>query len=171
MIQKKICLIGVPAVGKTSLVRQFVEGLFSDDYLTTIGVKVDRRSVEVDGEAVRLIVWDIAGDDVYSPLDMGYLRGASGLLLVADGTRPATLDRVLELRDAAEAKHGPMPAVIALNKADLEADWALEADRVAALDDPQVGSSHPSTVFRTSAKTGANVEAAFDALARRTLHS
>lgn len=162
MIQKKICLIGVPAVGKTSLVRRFVQGLFSENYLTTIGVKVDRREVEVDGKAVRLIVWDIAGDDAYSPLDLGYLRGAAGLLLVADGTRPATLDRALELRNAAEDTHGPVPVVIALNKADLTPDWALEADRVDAVNEL-------ATVFETSAKTGANVEAAFDALARKTL--
>ncbi|MEO0556639.1 MAG: Rab family GTPase [Bacteroidota bacterium] len=162
MIQKKICLIGVPAVGKTSLVRRFVEGLFSEAYLTTIGVKIDRREVEVDGTAVRLVVWDIAGDDAYSPLDLTYLRGAAGLLLVADGTRPSTLNRALELREAAQEAYGPMPAVIALNKVDLESDWALDADRVATL-------RETATVLETSAKTGANVEAAFDALARYTL--
>ena len=162
MIQKKVCLVGVPAVGKTSLARRFVSGLFSDDYLTTIGVKVDRREVDIDGTTVRLVVWDIAGDDAYSPLNMGYLRGTSGLLLVADGTRSATLDRALELRDAAEAEHGPLPTVIALNKADLTAEWALDASRVGTL-------RQLATVFETSAKTGAGVESAFDALARQTL--
>jgi len=162
MIQKKICLIGVPAVGKTSLVRRFVQGLFSEDYLTTIGVKIDRREVEVDGTAVRLVVWDIAGDDAYSPLDLTYLRGAAGLLLVADGTRPATLDRAIELREAAEAAYGPMPVVIALNKADLESDWALDNNRLETV-------VELATTLKTSAKTGANVEAAFDALARLTL--
>lgn len=164
MIQRKICLIGVPAVGKTSLVRQFVEGVFSEDYLTTIGVKIDRRDVEVDGQAIRLVVWDIAGDDAYSPLDLGYLRGAAGLLLVADGTRPRTLDRALELRESAEAAHGPMPMVLALNKADLTEDWTLDAERVDEL------ATH-ETVVRTSAKTGEGVAMAFDALAQKTLRS
>ncbi|GAB5536860.1 MAG: Rab family GTPase [Rubricoccaceae bacterium] len=162
MIQKKICLIGVPAVGKTSLVRRFVQGVFSEAYLTTIGVKIDRREVEVEGTGVRLVVWDIAGDDAYSPLNMGYLRGAAGLLMVADGTRPATLDRALELAEAAEVEHGPMSAVLALNKADLVTEWALDADQVASL-------RQQMTVLETSAKTGDGVEAAFDALALQTL--
>ena len=55
MIKKKICLIGAYAVGKTSLVRQFVSGIFSDDYLTTVGVKIDQRKVVIeDGEGVWL---------------------------------------------------------------------------------------------------------------------
>lgn len=161
MIQKKICLIGVPAVGKTSLVRRFVEGLFSDQYLTTIGVKIDRREVKVGGQAVRLVVWDIAGDDAYSPLNLGYLRGAAGILLVADGTRPTTLERALELREAIEAKHGTMSVVVALNKADLETEWALDASHM--------GTLHELVTIRTSAKTGLGVEDAFDALARQTL--
>lgn len=164
VVQKKVCLVGVPAVGKTSLVRRFVEGVFSEDYLTTIGVKIDRREVTVAGQTVRLVVWDIAGDDAYSPLDLGYLRGASGLLLVADGTRPDTLDRALELRDAAETQHGPLPTVVALNKSDLTAEWALDDARVDAL-------RELATVFQTSARTGAYVEDAFDALARLTLKS
>ena len=162
MIQKKICLVGVPAVGKTSLARRFVEGLFSEAYLTTIGVTISRREVEVEGRAVRLVVWDIAGDDAYAPLDLGYLRGASGVLLVADGTRPATLDRALELRSAAEAEHGPLAAVLALNKADLVGDWALPPDRLGAL-------RGDLAVFETSAKRGDGVAAAFDALARGVL--
>ena len=162
VIQRKVCLVGVPAVGKTSLARRFVEGVFSDDYLTTIGVKIDRREVDLDGRSVRLVVWDIAGDDVYTPLDLTYLRGAAGLLLVADGTRPPTLDRALELHRAAAAAHGDLPAVLALNKADLAGEWALDPGRVSAL-----GQSR--TVLETSARTGAGVEAAFETLARRAV--
>ena len=162
LIQKKVCLVGVPAVGKTSLARRFVEGVFSDAYLTTIGVTISRREVEVEGRTVRLVIWDIAGDDAYSPIDLSYLRGASGILLVADGTRPATLDRAAELRDAAAAEHGERATVLALNKADLVGDWALAPDRLDAL-------RGEMTVVETSAKTGGGVAAAFDALARDVL--
>jgi small GTP-binding protein len=163
MIQKKVCLVGVPAVGKTSLVRRYVQGVFSSDYLTTIGVKIDRTEVEVDGRAVTLIVWDVNGDDTFTPLRTSYIRGASGLLLVADGTRPATLDRAIDLHTTLQATLGPLPAVVALNKRDLDTDWALPASRIDRL------RADGYTVVETSARRDEGVADAFHALAIHTL--
>lgn len=160
MIQKKVCLVGAPAVGKTSLVRRFVEGQFSDAYLTTIGVSISRRIVEAD-PPVSLVLWDINGDDAFSPVRPSYLRGASGLLLVADGTRPTTLDRALALHADLQAAQGETPAVLALNKRDLDRDWAVPETRLDAL------RAEGWTVFETSAKNGDAVEAAFETLAAR----
>jgi small GTP-binding protein len=87
MIQKKVCLLGTSGVGKTSLVAQFVHSMFSDKYLTTVGVKIDKKSMAVDGTEVTLVIWDLAGDDDFQRLQISYLRGTSGYLLVADGTR------------------------------------------------------------------------------------
>ena len=81
MIQKKICLLGGFGVGKTSLVAQFVHSLFSDKYLTTIGVKIEKKSVPVDETQVELVIWDIYGHDDFQKLRTSYLRGASGYLL------------------------------------------------------------------------------------------
>ena len=67
-LRLKVCLVGAPAVGKTSLVRRYVEGAFSEEYLTTIGVRISRKRVEVNGEPVGLVVWDINGDDAFAPL-------------------------------------------------------------------------------------------------------
>ena len=87
MIQKKICLLGGFGVGKTSLVSRFVHSIFSDKYLTTVGVKIDKKRVDLGSQQVDLVIWDIYGEDDFQKVRMSYLRGASGYLLVADGTR------------------------------------------------------------------------------------
>jgi small GTP-binding protein len=86
MTQKKICMLGSFSVGKTSLVARYVSSVFSDKYLTTVGVKIDKKTVAVDGADVTLLLWDIYGEDDFQKLRMSYLRGASGYLLVVDGT-------------------------------------------------------------------------------------
>jgi len=151
-------MVGVPGVGKTSLVRRFVHSVFSDRYHTTLGVKVDTKSVEVDGAPVTLVLWDIAGLDRLDTLSTTYLRGASGYLLVADGTEPATLETALQLKAEIDETLGDLPFVVLLNKADLEEAWALgDADRELRAE------GWPTAV--TSAKTGAGVEEAFSLLA------
>ena len=98
MLEKKICMLGTLAVGKTSLVRQFIEGIYSEGYQTSIGVKVDKKIVREAGQQeVTLVLWDIYGEDDYQKMRWTYLRGASGYLLVADGTRKATLEKAVSL--------------------------------------------------------------------------
>ena len=63
MLQKKICMLGGFSVGKTSLVRRFVKSIFSETYLTTVGVKIDKKSVALPDKTVDLILWDLAGED------------------------------------------------------------------------------------------------------------
>ena len=85
MIQKKVCLLGTSGVGKTSLVAQFVHSMFSEKYLTTVGVKIDKKTVPLNGTEVTLVLWDLAGDAYFQRLLSSSLRGTSGYLLVADG--------------------------------------------------------------------------------------
>ena len=87
MIQKKICMLGTFAVGKTSLVQRFVESIYSDKYHTTVGVKIDKKLVAVGGQEIMMLLWDIEGAETAHELRKSYLRGAAGYLLVADGTR------------------------------------------------------------------------------------
>jgi small GTP-binding protein len=159
VIQKKVCMVGFYATGKTSLVRRFVHAKFTDKYLSTVGVKVDRKEVAVAGEPVNLLLWDLEGRDGVQDIQASYLRGASGVIYVVDGTRRDTCTRVQELRHAVRAAVGDTPAVVALNKADLTDQWALtddDRDQLAKL---------PWHVFTTSAKTGDGVEEAFRWLA------
>ena len=83
MLQKKICMLGGFSVGKTSLVRRFVQSIFSETYLTTVGVKIDKKSVVLSDKTVDLILWDLAGEDDIGSFRLSYVRGASGLVLVS----------------------------------------------------------------------------------------
>ena len=161
MIQKKVCLLGTSGVGKTSLVAQFVRSMFSDKYLTTVGVKIDKKTVKVGDNEVMLMIWDLAGDDDFQRLQTSYLRGTSGFLLVADGTRAITLDQVLELKTRVGESMGAAPFVLALNKIDLAPQWEVNEARIAELE------KDGWKVIKTSAKAGEHVEEAFAELARR----
>ena len=87
MIRKKVCMLGAYAVGKTSLVMRFVKNVFSERYRTTIGVRIHKKELELDGRPFGLLLWDLHGDDEFQEVRDSYLRGAAGFLLVADGTR------------------------------------------------------------------------------------
>ncbi|SCK46465.1 hypothetical protein VAR608DRAFT_4561 [Variovorax sp. HW608] len=161
MLQKKICLLGAFGVGKTSLVRRYVDTIFSDTYLTTVGVKIDKKVVSVGAEELALILWDIAGEDEVAAVRVTYLRGAAGYLLVVDGTRPETLDTAESIQRRIVAELGQVPFFVLLNKSDLVEDWALSPARIEALE------AEGWTFRRTSAKTGIGVEEAFRELATR----
>jgi small GTP-binding protein len=163
-LQKKICVLGGFGVGKTSLVKRYVESIFSETYLTTVGVKIDKKSVELEGRTVTLILWDVAGEDDISSLRLSYLRGSAGYVLVADGTRPATLEVALSLRRRIEADAGPLPFVLLLNKNDLTEQWAIPEE---ALEDLRRDGWWARS---SSARTGDGVEDAFKDLARRVAH-
>jgi small GTP-binding protein len=159
MIQKKVCMVGVYATGKTSLVRQFVHAKFSDKYLSTVGVKIDRKPVQVSGQEVNLLLWDLEGRDGVQEIQTSYLRGAAGVIYVADGTRRETVTQVFELRELVQGAVGAIPEVLALNKVDLTDQWIVtSADR-------EDLAKVPWHMFDTSAKTGDGVEAAFKWLA------
>lgn len=160
MIQKKICLLGGFGVGKTSLVARYVHSVFSEKYLTTVGVKIDKKSVNADGTDVDLVIWDIYGQDDFQKVKMSYLRGASGYFLVVDGTRRATLDTALALHDSAQAVVPNAAVTLIVNKADLADTWEIGDDLLSVL------AARGWRVLRTSAKTGADVDAAFGTLAK-----
>ena len=162
MLQKKICLLGTFSVGKTSLIARFVRSIFSDRYLTTIGVKIDKKVVSTPFGDATLLIWDIYGDDEYQAVRGSFLQGAAGYFLVADGTRRSSLDRLSNLKRLMEDTVGTVPNLVLLNKVDLQADWELGAVEEDAL--RELGS-----VIKTSAKTGQGVEEAFAQLTTRML--
>lgn len=161
MTQKKICTLGTSAVGKSSLVARFVKGIFSDNYLTTIGVKIDKKSVSLKGQKVDLLIWDLNGEDRFQKLSMNYLRGTAGYLLVIDGTRRNTLDAALALHHKAQATLGAVPSVVLINKSDKKDEWEIED---ADINDLQ---ARGWTVMETSAKSGNGVEKAFTNLTQK----
>lgn len=162
MIRKKVCMLGSYAVGKTSLVMRYVKSIFSERYETTIGVRILKKELVAGSEALSLLLWDMHGDDDFQEVRTSYLRGASGYLVVADGTRAETSHKALELDRVAREYLGDVPSLFLLNKSDLEADWELDDQIASRLLAPGVG-------VRTSAKTGEGVETAFLELATRMI--
>ncbi|MGA8144455.1 MAG: Rab family GTPase [Candidatus Acidiferrales bacterium] len=158
MLEKKICMLGTLAVGKTSLVRRFIEGIYSESYQTSIGVKVDKKNVRGNGQEVKLVLWDIYGDDRFQKVQAAYWRGMFGYLLVVDGTRRNTLEDALALNQRVTDTGAKVPALLIVNKADLADQWQIGADRLAQL------AESGWEIFRTSAKTGENVDRAFSRL-------
>jgi small GTP-binding protein len=163
MLQKKICMLGSFAVGKTSLVRRFVESIYSDVYQTTVGVKIDKKNVKVDEKEISLVLWDIYGEDDYQKMRWTYLRGASGYLLVADGTRKTTLEKAVSLEQKVREEVGAIPFVLVINKSDLIRDWELDPALESQL------AAHGWGILRSSAKTGEGVEESFSLLTRKML--
>ena len=166
MMRKKLIMLGSFAVGKTSLVRRFVHSIYADRYLTTLGVVVKKKVVEIDGREVTLVIWDVHGEDELQKVKASYLRGSSGFFVVLDGTRRETLEVGEELWSWARGILGSgVPGVILLNKRDLETGWVVDdAARSRLLE-------LSPDVLETSAKSGAGVSEAFDLLTRRMLEA
>lgn len=162
-LAKKVCVLGSFAAGKTSLVRQYVESVFDERYLTTVGVKLEKKRVSVGPTEMDMILWDLAGDDELEQAKPSYFRSASGYILVVDGCRRVTIARALAMYRRAASISGPMPVVVAFNKADLQYEWEINEAEVAQME------RNGWPCLRTSAKTGAGVDDLFLVLAQNML--
>ncbi len=169
-VSKKVCLLGDFAVGKTSLVRRFVYDLFDEKYISTIGVKVSRKTVAVpttDGTVVELtmMLWDLAGSEDFSQMRGSYMRGAAGAILVCDLTRPESLANLDGyLADLRQVSPQAMVIVVA-NKSDSPEQYLL-------LSQVEAGAARlGAKCFVTSARTGENVEDIFRHLGRTLVES
>ena len=152
---RKACLLGDGAVGKTSMVRRYVHDEFSDDYLRTVGTKVTKRVMEFDDVRMTMMLWDVLGQRANASLHSAYYKGANGALLVGDVTRPETIANLAMWRDEFLRVSPDASIVVAINKMDLANGRRLDIPS---------GFDH---VVRTSAKTGAGVEEAFELLGAR----
>jgi len=163
MLQKKICMVGVFGTGKTCLVQRYVHSIFSTKYLSTVGVKIDRREIQAKGQPVSLVLWDLEGREATRDINPSYLRGAHGILYVVDGTRRETFEQLFEINDVVVQSLGAVPNVVALNKSDLTDQWQLKPADTKRL------ASAGFFSLQTSAKSGVGVEAAFQHLADATV--
>jgi len=163
MISKKICMLGLLSVGKTSLVEQYVNSIFSDKYLSTVGVKISKKSISIDGTNMSLVLWDMEGKDEYTDINMLYLRGAMGFFVVADLTRLDTYEAALKIRKIVLDVLGhDVPNMLLLNKSDLP-DWEVEDEHL------EEARASGIKILRTSARTGTAVNEAFEILAKDML--
>ncbi|MCP3875041.1 MAG: GTP-binding protein [Desulfobacteraceae bacterium] len=162
-MKKKICMLGAFAVGKTSLVERYVHSIFSDKYHTTVGVKIEKMQTAIGEEIVDLIIWDLHGEDEFQHVQLSYLKGSSGLIYVADGTRKSTLATALNLKEIAEKTIGKVPFILVLNKMDLQDQWEIDDLTLKDIEDKGI------IVVQTSAKTGDEVKHTFQLLTKKML--
>ncbi|NJO43585.1 MAG: GTP-binding protein [Cyanobacteria bacterium RU_5_0] len=169
-VSKKICLVGDFGVGKTSLIRRFVDRQFSDQYLSTVGVKISRKLINgsnqdsVKSPRLQLLIWDIEGSTKFKAIAPTYLQGARGAVIVADVTRLETLAHLSDHVQQFLSVNPQGVAIVALNKADLlddeqlnqllQTEWFVHHARILGM-------------HTTSAKTGKDVDQIFETLAHR----
>lgn len=167
-VGKKIVMLGESGVGKTSLVRRYVLGEFSDEYQTTLGVNIYKHEDEVEGPggstvAFKHMLWDVEGGLQRQSLLDSYIRGASGAVIVGDITRDDPLGPMRENAERFRAARPGRPAVFALNKSDLaEGQPHVEGDK-------ELAEEFRGVVIYTSAATGDDVPVLFRSLARGIL--
>lgn len=177
-ISKKICMVGDFGVGKTSLIRRYVEGMFSDQYLSTVGVKISRKTVKLEAlpaslseretsqtpVTLQLILWDLEGHTRFKSIAPSYLQGAKGALIVADVTRPETIERLGEHIQLFLSVNPDSWAIVALNKSDL-----LPREKTEALlkNVEDQGLNRILSTHLTSAKTGKNTDYIFEELSKK----
>ncbi|OAB60955.1 GTP-binding protein [Leptolyngbya valderiana BDU 20041] len=165
-------MVGDFSVGKTSLIRRFVEEKFSDRYLSTVGVKISRKAVEVvpedaaEPKKIQLLIWDLEGHTKFKSIAPSYLQGAKGALIVADVTRGETIERIRDHIDLFLSVNPQGWTIVALNKSDL-----ANADKLAHLRQTVEAKQYERVVsiYLTSAKTGDNVDLIFQEIATLAL--
>ncbi len=116
---KKVVLIGHFGVGKSSLIKRFVENVFSDNYIVTIGVHISKKSIEIDGKELTFVLWDIEGKDDLKKVRPAYLIGTSGFIYVIDPTRVQTYQNFEEEFNFIQTSFPDAKIVTVANKSDL----------------------------------------------------
>ena len=157
----KIVMVGDFAVGKTSLVRRFVFDEFSDSYLTTIGVKVTKKEVQInESVSADLLLWDIAGGDKYTKISSEYIKGSSAGIIVADLTRKSTIENIMDYAELLQSVNPDLNIFIALNKSDL----IENSNEFLELVENMLKGKNVNLIITTSAKSSYNIENLFNSL-------
>ena len=167
-IKKKICLLGMYSVGKTSIVRQFVYNKFEEKYLSTIGVHISKKKIILDNtdgkDSIEFFIWDIANIDKYDSVVTSYLRGAHGAIIVTDITRPRTIENTNEFVDRFLGINPKAKIIFVGNKLDLVDEQNFDKESYIS----SVCSNKYELLF-TSAKTCENINEVFTNLGEQII--
>ncbi len=160
-ISKKICIVGQFGVGKTSLLRRYVSSIFSEEYLSTIGVNIEQKKIQIGDKELKLIIWDIAGESSVTVINPSYLKGAHAVFYVVDLSRKETIINLSQNIDNMSNLVSGRPVTTLLNKSDLLSETGLKEilEKVSVKD-----------YYITSAKTGENVNEAFEDIAKKLIN-
>ena len=171
----KLVVLGDPAVGKTSLINQYIEHSFKEDYKPTLGVNIVSKDLIIEDKdkiKARLVLWDIAGQSKYDLSRQMFFQGCAGAIFVFDITRSVTKNSIqskwhkdlLKFSGTRSAKDGAY--LLLGNKSDLN-----DARRVTREEGEELCKELNALDFiETSAKYGDNVEKAFQSLVSHILN-
>eukprot|EP00386_Alphamonas_edax_P002241 GDKI01006728.1.p1 GENE.GDKI01006728.1~~GDKI01006728.1.p1 ORF type:complete len:213 (+),score=73.72 GDKI01006728.1:75-713(+) len=167
----KVIILGDSGVGKTSLMNQYVNKKFSNQYKATIGADFMTKEVTIDDKQVTLQIWDTAGQERFQSLGVAFYRGADCCVLCYDLTQQKSFESLESWRDEFLVQASPrdaenFPFVVLGNKLD-----AAEKNRKVTTQRAQQWCTSKNKIpyFETSAKSSTNVDAAFQEIARRAL--
>jgi len=164
----KISVVGDKAVGKTALIDRYVNRKFEEDYISTMGVNITIKDITSDENYIQLMLWDIGGSEKWMNVRNMFYKGTNGIILVYDVTRPATFLNVTHyLQDMEETIQKKVPFILIGNKVDLEDIRKITTKNAEEL----MKTSNAVAYFETSAKTGDNVESAFQLIAEAVFNS
>ena len=164
-LRRKVCLLGAPGVGKTSLVRRFVEDRFDQDHVSSIAVAISKRTIELGDVSLEMMLWDPGGNEAWGQYNRSFISGASGLVFVVDATRPSTLDHLLEAQTKGRGFIGSRPSILVVNKIDLTREFALAKEQLDA------ASKLDWHLVQASAASGDHVDHAFRQLGQMMLQA
>ena len=160
MIAKKVLLVGNFGVGKTSLIRRFVLNQFSEDYISTIGVRVSSKIVQFENQEIKLLIWDVAGTSGNEKIPKAYFLGASAAMYVFDLSREETYVSIDNYLESIKELSGLKDIIVVGNKKDLLTEEELES---------VMNAVSVKIDLITSAKEDENVENAFLQLASQAI--
>ncbi|KAM8876040.1 ras-related protein Rab-37 [Synchiropus picturatus] len=163
----KTILVGDSGVGKTSLLVQFDQGKFiPGSFSATVGIGFTNKVVTVDNVKVKLQIWDTAGQERFRSVTHAYYRDAHALLLLYDITNKSSFDNIRAwLTEVHEYAQSDVVIMLLGNKADMSSDRAIRRD-----EGERLAREYSVPFMETSAKTGVNVELAFNAIAKELKH-
>jgi len=167
----KLVLLGDAAVGKTSLVDIYTQHKFKEDYKPTLGVSICVKELKIEkiNAQIRLVLWDIAGQEKYVLSRKMFFQGVVGALLVYDITRHSTFENIESkwLKDLNEYSEEELSCILIGNKIDLK-----DSKVVTTKDGEELSEKiNASDFIETSAKYGDNVEKAFEKLVFQILEN